>query len=101
MKLYINTSDREKIILKLDNKKFEEKSKEGASQKLLPFIEEVLKRAGKDFKDITEVEVNTGPGSFTGLRVGVAVANALGWALGVKVNSKDVSKGEIVDIKYE
>ncbi len=100
MKLYIDTSDREKVVVALDDKKFEEKARDGTSQKLLPLIEKSLKRQGKDFKDIAQIEVETGPGSFTGLRVGVSVANALGWILKVPVNGKNVSKGEIPDIEY-
>ncbi len=100
MKLYIDTSDREKIIVGIDDKRFESKAKEQASQKLLPFIDEVLKEEGKTAKDITEIEVNTGPGSFTGLRVGVSVANAFGWALNIPVNGQNLRKGEMVDIKY-
>jgi len=101
MKLYIDTSDREKITVGLDEKRFESPSKDGASQRLLPFIVEVLTKEGKTTKDITEIEVDLGPGSFTGLRVGVSVANALGWILGIPVNGKDVSKGETSDIRYE
>jgi tRNA threonylcarbamoyladenosine biosynthesis protein TsaB len=101
MKLYIDTSDSERIIVAIDGKKFETEARKEKSQKLLPFIEEVFKKEEKKIEDISEIEVNLGPGSFTGLRVGVAVANAIGWVLGVPVNGKDVSKGEIVDIKYE
>lgn len=100
MKLYIDTSDREKIVVEINKKRFETKAKEQKSQKLLPFIEEVLKKEGASFKKIKEIEVNTGPGSFTGLRVGVSVANALGWGLGIPVNGKNLKKGEIVDINY-
>jgi len=100
MKLYINTSDREKIIVGLGDGKYEENARDGTSQRLLPLITDALKVQKKDFKDITEIEVETGPGSFTGLRVGVSVANALGWALKIPVNGKDISKGEIPDIKY-
>lgn len=100
MKLFINTSDREKIVVGIGKKRFEEAAKEKASQKLLPFIEEVLKREGKTFKDIKEIEVYEGPGSFTGLRVGVSVANALGFSLGVPVNGKDLRRGEAVVIRY-
>jgi len=100
MKLYINTADRGKIIVGIDDKKFESKAKEQASQRLLPFIDEVLGKEGATFSRITEIEVNCGPGSFTGLRVGVSVANAIAWVLGVKVNGKDVKKGQMVDIKY-
>lgn len=98
MKLYINTSDRKKIVVGIDDKKFEAKAKDGASQRLLPFIDEVLATQGVPLRDITEIEVNTGPGSFTGLRVGVSVANAIGWAIGVDVNGKKA--GTAIDIKY-
>lgn len=100
MKLYIDTSDRETITVGLGEKKFQSEAKDGASQKLLPFIREILKKEGKKIKDISEVEVNTGPGSFTGLRVGVSVANAIGWALGIPVNGKNIKKGEVIDINY-
>ncbi len=101
MKLYINTSSAEKIVIGIDDKKFETQARQKSSQKLLPFIDELLKKSDKKIEDITEIEVNTGPGSFTGLRVGVSVANALGWVLDVPVNGKDLSKGESVEIKYE
>ena len=100
MKLFIDTSNSEKIIVGLDGKKFETPAKKDASQRLLPFIVELIKKEGKGLKEIKEIEVNTGPGSFTGLRVGVSVANALGWALGISVNGKDLRKGEVIDIKY-
>jgi len=100
MKLYIDTSDRSKIIIGIDNKRFETISKDGSSQKILPFIDEVLRKNAKTVKDITEIKVNVGPGSFTGLRVGVAVANTLGWTLKVPVNGKDISEVGSIDIKY-
>lgn len=100
MVLYIDTSDREKITLKLDNKKFETMAKDRTSQKLLPFIDEVLGKNKMTPKDISEIQVNTGPGSYTGLRIGVAIANTLGWELGIPVNGKDIEKGETVEINY-
>ena len=100
MILYIDTSDRETITVGIGEKRFETNARDGASQKLLVFIEEILIKEGQSMKDISEIEVNTGPGSFTGLRVGVSVANTIGWALGIPVNGKDLRKGEAVDIKY-
>lgn len=96
MKLFIDTTDRNKIIIGIDDKKFENEAKEKSSQRLLPFIEELLKKENKNTKDISEINVNTGPGSFTGIRVGVAVANTLAYDLGIKVNGKDLEK----NIKY-
>ena len=82
-------------------KVFETEAKKDKSQKLLPEIDKLLKKKKKTVRDISEIEVNTGPGSFTGLRVGVSVANTLGWVLGITVNGKDLRKGEVVEIKYD
>lgn len=101
MKLFIDTSNSEKVVVAFDDKRFTADAREEKSQRLLPFIDELLKKEDKKLTDIKEIEVNTGPGSFTGLRVGVSVANVLGWALGVTVNGKDLRKGETIDIKYE
>jgi tRNA threonylcarbamoyl adenosine modification protein YeaZ len=90
VKLYIDTTDREKIIIGIERERFETEAKNRSSQKLLPFINEILRKTGKSAKDITEIEVNNGPGSFTGLRIGVAVANSLGFVLKVPVNGKEI-----------
>lgn len=58
------------------------------SQNTLILIDKILKRNKLTPRDIDEISVNVGPGSFTGTRVGVAIANTLGFALGVKVNKK-------------
>lgn len=101
MKLFIDTSSSEKIIIGIDEERFGTAARQEKSQKLLPFIDDILKKKGKTIKDITKIEVNTGPGSFTGLRVGVSVANTLGWVLDVPVNGKDVLKYGPIDITYE
>lgn len=101
MKLFIDTSDSEKIVVGIDGEKFETKARQEASQKLLPFIDELLNKKKKSIKDISGIEVNTGPGSFTGLRVGVSVANAIGWVLKIPVNGKKVDKDHFTEIKYQ
>ncbi len=100
MKLFIDTHDAEKIVVGIDKNMFETKAREEKSQRLLPFIEESLKKESLTLKDITEIQVHTGPGSFTGLRVGVSCANCLGWSLGVLVNGKNLRSGEKIDIVY-
>ena len=56
----------------------------------MPLIEKLLKKHGLEYKDLKRIGVETGPGSFTGLKVGVSVANALGFSLGIPVNGKKV-----------
>ncbi|MCJ7827695.1 hypothetical protein MUP65_00925 [Patescibacteria group bacterium] len=85
--LKIKTSDSHQTAIWLNGKKYS--AKQGRSnQVLLPLIVKALKKAGKDWADLSEIEVDPGPGSFTGLRVGFAVANTLGWALKIPVNGK-------------
>ena len=92
MELYINTKDPKmvEVALKKDCqvvKKITDQNEHG-SEVLLPLIVKLLKTEKLDFKDLTGIEVETGPGSFTGLRVGAAVAQALGFALKIPVNGK-------------
>jgi tRNA threonylcarbamoyladenosine biosynthesis protein TsaB len=51
------------------------------SQELLPAIEKLLEHNSSSFSDLTGLVVFEGPGSFTGLRIGVTVANALAFGL--------------------
>lgn len=102
MKLKIDTTQKEEVKISLvDNHgketEFSIKQKLG-SQALLPLIVKALKTKKIKFSDLSSVEVNPGPGSFTGTRVGVTVANVLGFALNIPVNGKN---GNIVIPKYE
>ena len=53
---------------------------------LVPTITELLEGAGLAFSDLDAIVVGCGPGPFTGLRVGMATASALGQALGIPVH---------------
>lgn len=100
MVLCINTKDQKliEVVLLEENKKVDRLSdhNEFGSQVLLPLITQILEKNGVEFKYLTAIEVATGPGSFTGLRVGVSVANALGFGLGIPVNGKKME----IELQY-
>lgn len=70
------------------------------SQTIVPALVELFAKAGIDLKDIKRVTVNPGPGSYTGIRVGIAVAQIIGYCLNIPVNGKHVTK-EIVEPIYQ
>ena len=55
------------------------------SQELLPAVVRVLDGAGLELADLAGVVVGTGPGAFTGLRVGIATAKTLAHELGCPI----------------
>lgn len=94
MILHINTKDQKviSVALKKDGEVVKELSEQNeyGSQVLLPLIMKLLKTVNCELKTLQGIEVETGPGSFTGIRVGVSVANALGYSLNIPVNSKKI-----------
>ena len=59
------------------------------SQTLLVMAEDLLRQCGLSPKDVTAVAVAEGPGSFTGVRIGVAAAKGFAW--GAELNCYGVS----------
>jgi len=57
----------------------------GHQERLAPLVRELAEEAGVPFRTLTRIGVTVGPGSFTGLRVGIAFAKGLGAALSVPV----------------
>jgi tRNA threonylcarbamoyladenosine biosynthesis protein TsaB len=53
------------------------------AERLNVFIDEVLREAGVDIASLAGVAVGVGPGSYTGLRIGLSAAKGLCYALGV------------------
>lgn len=84
MKLYLDTTSNKMTIVRLEDLEIVKESGIWKSQVVLPMIVELLKQKKANLKDITEIEVNPGPGSFTGIRVGLSVAQALALALNIK-----------------
>ena len=54
----------------------------GHAEALMPMIARVMEAARLEFSDIDRIAVTTGPGSFTGVRVGIAAARGLALATG-------------------
>ncbi|UCD29837.1 MAG: tRNA (adenosine(37)-N6)-threonylcarbamoyltransferase complex dimerization subunit type 1 TsaB [Planctomycetota bacterium] len=52
---------------------------------LMPTVDRLLKKQGWPANSITDVFVSIGPGSFTGLRIGVTVARTLAWSIGARI----------------
>ncbi|OGG12774.1 tRNA (adenosine(37)-N6)-threonylcarbamoyltransferase complex dimerization subunit type 1 TsaB [Candidatus Gottesmanbacteria bacterium RIFCSPHIGHO2_02_FULL_39_11] len=92
MNLHIDTTHHNGIFIKVSDSEKEYSLKKEttswASQILLPAIEELLKAHCLTFKDISSVTVGTGPGSYTGIRVGIAVAQTIAWILDIPLNGK-------------
>jgi tRNA threonylcarbamoyladenosine biosynthesis protein TsaB len=59
------------------------------AEKLHVFIEEILKESQVDFREIKAIAVSKGPGSYTGLRIGVSTAKGLCYALGIPLIAVD------------
>ena len=86
-KLVINTATDELfIVLKKDNEIFSESlsSKMHHNETMLPIIDEMMRKHNVEIKEIDEFGVLIGPGSFTGIRVGIATIKAFRDAVGAK-----------------
>ena len=55
------------------------------SSKILPILDEELSNSNMSLKDINKIFVTDGPGSFTGVRIGVAIAKTIAWALNIPI----------------
>ena len=65
-----------------------ETNEQNAHSKVLTvFIESILKESGIDIKTVDAVAVSKGPGSYTGLRIGVSAAKGIAYAAGINLIS--------------
>lgn len=114
--LFIDTHDKDLIIaLYKDGKVICEKKKESMrnhSDYTMPLIEEILIENNITVKELNEVLVVNGPGSFTGVRIGVTIAKTLAYTLNIPIktitslemyavseNKKDIKIPIIRDVK--
>jgi tRNA A37 threonylcarbamoyladenosine modification protein TsaB len=96
MKLYIDTIDLNKIVFAVFNgKKLQKKSYKiqgHESFEILKKLDSFLKANSYKLSAISSIIANKGPGSYTGTRIGVTIANALGLALKIPVKYLDKEK---------
>lgn len=95
--LGIDTSQPETVI-GLNGKVVSWLSTRNQSKELLPKIDKLLKSQKVLAKKLKGVVVNLGPGSFTGLRVGITVANGFGY--GLKIPVLGVSEFDVIKKAY-
>lgn len=88
--VFVDTSKIKEVTLTLSIDGVEYTKTQSSGQKrtqlLLPMLHVLLREHNLSLADICSFTVNPGPGSFTGLRVGLSVVNMLGLVLGVPVN---------------
>ena len=81
--LAFETSAKAASVALLDDQKLLGESYQNTglthSQTLMVMAEDLLKQCGKTVSDVTAVAVAEGPGSFTGVRIGVAAAKGFAW----------------------
>ena len=71
------------------------------SEGLLPQLEQLLARTGVEKKDIGLLAVSMGPGSFTGLRIGLATAEAMAYAWQCCLHGVDTLKALAYNVQLE
>ena len=98
MELFIDTTDNKKSIVRVGNTEIIKNYDDPRGQDILMLVNNVLQKAKVKKEALKTIKVNPGPGSFTSTRVGIAVANALGFALKIPVNGKKV--GDFVKAVY-
>ena len=100
MKLYLDTSDQNNCILKLDDKTYEWEANKELAEKLLKFIKDKLEENGKTWQDLSEITFFAGPGSFTGLRIGAAIVNTLASELNIPLYDQTGKQRKIIIPDY-
>ena len=99
MKLYLDTSNPT-TVLKLDGKEYTWESGRELAEGLHRFIKEKLTENNADWHDISEITFMSGPGSFTGLRIGAAVVNTLADQLNIPLYDHNGNQCKVIIPEY-
>ena len=91
--LFIDTHDLDLVIALYKDKQLKDKeikeSLRNHSDYTMSIIDEIIKRNNIGIHDIKEILVVNGPGSFTGVRIGVTIAKMLAYTLNIPIKSMD------------
>ena len=98
--LHIDTSTLGETIVSLDHngQTWEKRLTEKRAHNVLPIIEELLADHNLSTKDLTNIDLATGPGSYTGLRVGATIAGTLSLLMNIPINGNP--PGKIPELQY-
>ena len=87
--LFINTSTKKLLIaIVIDDKvtyEYKDDNSNELSSRIMPIIDEAFTKSSIKPKDIDTIFVTNGPGSFTGIRIGLTIAKVMAWSLKIKV----------------
>lgn len=107
MYLLIDTSLKYPTVSIIEDNKilylFHEEIDSDMSSKIMPIVDKGFKSINKDINDIDKIFVINGPGSFTGIRIGVTIAKTIAWSLKkniVTISSLELMATTNVDTKY-
>ena len=90
MILFIDTHDELITIALKNNENLYIKTQESEyshSVYTMPMIEEIFKENNLNIKELKKIIVVNGPGSFTGIRIGLSIAKTMAYALNLKINT--------------
>lgn len=87
--LFLDTSANRIVVAILEGEKilfyFEDTNDTNLSKRIMPIINDAFSKAMINPSDIDSIFVVNGPGSFTGIRVGVTIAKIMAWSLNIRV----------------
>jgi tRNA threonylcarbamoyladenosine biosynthesis protein TsaB len=99
MKMYLDTSTPT-VVLRLDQDEFKWQADREMAKGILKFISDKLQEKDTKWQDIESITFYSGPGSFTGLRIGASVVNALAHELRIPLFDHNGNKKEIIIPNY-
>ena len=89
--LYIDTHDKDVNLIIYENNKIKNQlminNYKQLSEIMINSIDQLLKKCNYDLKDLNQICVVSGPGSFTSTRIGVTIAKTLAYSLNIEIKS--------------